>query len=66
MKSFKVKMPKCPKCGSENTKIDIQDYSNLIRIPAVTATAGLIGVSLTSIIFICQKCKNQFKNTGNE
>jgi len=54
-------MPKCEKCGSEATSIDIGDYSNLVRIPAATATAAMIGIPLNSISFVCRNCGHKFK-----
>lgn len=66
MDSLKLKMPTCPKCGSNDTKIDIKDYSNLVRIPAAVSSAGLIGVPLASMSFVCKKCKAQFKDKGIE
>jgi Zn finger protein HypA/HybF involved in hydrogenase expression len=66
MESFKLKMPTCPECGSRETKIDIGDYSNLVRIPAAAGSAALIGIPLASMSFLCQNCKTRFKDTGEE
>ena len=64
MESFKLKMPACPGRGSNDTRIDIQDHSNLVRIPAATATAAMIGIPFASISFICRKCGKHFKDRG--
>ena len=61
MGSFQLKMPNCPKCNSDDTKIDIKDYANLVKIPATTSAAMMIGVPLLSVSFICQQCGEQFK-----
>ena len=66
MESFKLKMPTCPECGSTDTKIDIRDYSNLVRIPAAVGSAGMIGIPITSISFVCTKCEAHFKDRGVE
>ena len=66
MESFKLKMPTCPECGSTDTKIDIRDYSNLVRIPAAVGSAGLIGIPLASMSFVCRNCETQFKDKGVE
>ncbi len=66
MESFKLKMPTCPECCSENTKIDIRDYSNLVRIPVAVGSAGLIGIPITSMAFVCESCNAHFKDNGTE
>ena len=66
MESFKLKMPTCPECGSTDTKIDIRDYSNLVRIPAAVGSAGLIGIPIASMSFVCRKCEARFKDKGEE
>ncbi len=66
MESFQLKMPSCSECGSTDTKIDISDYSNLVRIPAATATAAMVGIPFNSISFKCTKCGASFKDKGIE
>ena len=66
MESFKLKMPTCPECGSSDTKIDIRDYTNLLRIPAAVGSAGLIGIPITSMSFVCKPCQAEFKDRGME
>ena len=66
MESFKLKMPTCPECGSTDTKIDIRDYTNLVRLPAAAGSAALVGIPIASISFACRKCEAQFKDRGME
>ena len=66
MESLKLQMPTCPKCGSTKTKIDIRDYSNLVRIPAAVATGTVIGIPLAAISFVCRECGFSFKDKGGE
>ena len=66
MESFKLKMPACPECGSTNTKIDIRDYSNLVRIPVAIGSAGVIGIPIAAMVFVCRECKTQFKDKGTD
>jgi transposase-like protein len=63
-KSLKLAMPKCPECGSEKTVINIKDYSNIVRVPAATATAAMIGVPLSNISFVCKECKYKFYDSA--
>ena len=63
-KSLKLEMPDCPECGSSNTVINISDYTNLIRIPASTVSAVMIGVPLNDISFTCNHCDTNFKSKG--
>lgn len=66
MESFKLTMPTCPECGSTDTKIDIRDYSNLVRIPAAVGSAALIGIPIAAMSFVCRKCEALFKDKGEE
>jgi len=66
MESFKLKMPTCPECQSTNTKIDIRDYSNLVRIPAAVASGAVIGIPLPAMAFVCKQCGAEFKDQGYE
>ena len=66
MESFRLKMPTCPECGSNDTKIDIRDYSNLARFPAAVGVAAMIGTPFTSMLFVCTKCEANFKDKGVE
>ena len=66
MKSFKLEMPTCPECGSADTKIDIRDYSNLVRIPAAAGSAMMIGIPVVSVSFVCRQCGARFKDRGLE
>jgi predicted RNA-binding Zn-ribbon protein involved in translation (DUF1610 family) len=66
MESLKLQMPACPECGSPKTKIDIRDYSNLVRIPAAVATGTVIGIPLPAISFVCPECGFAFKDRGGE
>jgi Zn finger protein HypA/HybF involved in hydrogenase expression len=61
-KSFQLKMPNCPKCNSEDTKIDIHDYTNLFKIPVATSTSMMIGIPINSISFVCKKCGHKFES----
>ena len=63
-KLLKLEMPICPKCNSCKTEIDIKNYSNIIRIPAATATTAMIGIPLNNIAFVCKECKHKFYNTS--
>ena len=64
MKSFRLKMPTCPQCGSSDTKIDIRDYSKLVRMPVAVSSAGMIGIPPASMTFECNRCGVQFKDRG--
>ena len=64
MESFRLEMPTCPKCGSTDTKIDVQDYRNLVRIPAAVGSALMIGIPVTAMAFTCTKCEADFKDKG--
>ena len=66
MESFKLKMPTCPQCESTETKIDIRDYSNLIRIPAAVGSAGMIGIPVVSVTFVCKECRARFSDSGTD
>ena len=66
MESFKLQMPACPECGARDTTIDIEDYSNLVRIPVAAGTAAMIGLPLNAISFMCRKCGTHFKDKGLE
>jgi hypothetical protein len=66
MESFKLKMPTCPQCGSTDTRIDIRDCANLVRIPAAVGSAALIGIPLTAIAFVCRQCNTQFKDKADQ
>ena len=66
MEPFRLKMPTCPECESTDTKIDIRDYSNLVRIPAAVGSAVLIGVPLASMSFVCRHCGTQLGDDGDE
>ena len=66
MESFELKMPDCPKCSSSNTGIDVLDCSNLVRVPAATAAAMMIGIPLNAISFVCRDCGEEFRDKGTE
>jgi len=66
MESFKLQMPRCPECGSTETRIDIRDYSNLVRIPAGVATGAAIGIPLVAISFVCRECDFAFRDRADE
>ena len=66
MESLKLKMPTCPQCHSRETRIDISDYSNLVRIPAAVASAGMIGIPLASMAFVCKGCGARFNDKGTD
>jgi len=64
MRFFRLKMPTCPKCGSTETKVDIKDCSNLVRIPAAVGSGTMIGVPIAAIAFVCTKCDAHFTDWG--